>query len=70
MWLLLIKNNKNFSNKENSFVLDRSSWMSFFRAQNCSVSWVLITEFNTKNFFFQKENYIQSQVKNLRWSVL
>ena len=36
-WLLLIKKNENFSNKENCFVLDRSFWVFFIRAQNCSL---------------------------------
>ena len=36
-WLLLIKKNENFSNKENCFVLDRSFWVFFIRAQNYSI---------------------------------
>ena len=56
---------------QNCFVRGWSNWMSFICVQNCSILWILVTEFNDINLFlFQKGNHIQSTVKHLRWSVL
>ena len=39
---------------ETCFVRGRSSWVSLIRVQNCSVFWILITEFNAINVFVSK----------------
>ena len=43
---------------ENYFVYGWSKWMSFICVQNCSILWILITQFNTIDFFvWKRESY-------------
>ena len=39
---------------KNCFLRGSSNWMSFICVQNCSVLWILITEFSAINFFVPK----------------